>query len=71
MNPDDNLASLKVSRKRISDDTVQDTVKVILCTDNTKTPSCDSVDKIQTPTETSVPPKLQWIKTRKIMWGSY
>ena len=71
MNPDANLVNLKVSRKRICDDAVEDAVKFILSTDNIKTLSWGSIDKVLTPTETIVLPKLQRIKTRKIMWETY
>jgi len=65
MNPEDDLVSLKVSRKRISDNTVENAVKFILSTDNIKTISWGSVDKLLSPTETIVLPKLQRITTRK------
>ena len=71
MNPNKDFTTMKFSRKRTSDEAICHAVNFILSTENVKTTSWGSVDKLITPTETIVLPKIQRITTRKIMWESY
>ena len=71
MNPHEDLVTPKFSRKRTKDEAIEHAVKFILSSDNIKTTSWGSIDKLITPTETIVLPKIQRITTRKIMWESY
>ena len=71
MNPNKEISPMKFSRKQTSDETIHHAVNFILSSENIKSTSCGSVDKLIGPTETIVLPKIQRITTRKIMWDSY
>ena len=71
MNPNKEISPMKFSRKQTSDETIHHAVNFILSSENIKSTSCGSVDKLIGPTETIVLPKIQRITTRKIMWESY
>ena len=71
MSTTDDIIPQKFSRKRFKDKSIEDTVKFILSEDHVRTLSWGSMDKVISPNETIVLPKLQRLTTRKIMWESY
>ena len=61
----------KFSRKQFKDESIEHAIKFILSEDHVRTLSWGSMDKVISPNETIVLPKLHRLTTRKIMWESY
>ena len=71
MSTTDDIIPQKFSRKRFKDESIEHAVKFILSEDHVRTLSWGSMDKVISPNETIVLPKLHRLITRKIMWESY
>ena len=71
MSTTDDIIPQQFSRKQFKDKSIEHAVKFILSEDHVRTLSWGSMDKVISPNETIVLPKLQRLTTRKIMWESY
>ena len=67
MSTTDYIIPQKFSRKRYKDESIKYAIKFILSEDHVRTLSWGSMDKVISPNETIVLPKLQRLTTRKIM----
>ena len=71
MNPIKEITTMKFSCKRRNNQAIHHVVNFILSSENIKTTSWGSINRLISPTETIVLPEIQRITTRKIMWESY